>query len=827
MIKQYRAIRRKLGRNTLLFFRLGDFYEMFFEDAKIAADILEITLTKRNGVPMCGVPYHSSDSYLKRLIKAGKKVAICEQTEEAGASKGIVKRDITSVITPGTVLEPTALESTRNNYLAALVHQKGKFGLAILDISTGTFWLEEAHDADAVRDNLLRYVPSECIIPEKDPPDPTLESLSKQLSSTMLSRYEGWTFDYETAYDTLLRHFKIHSLRGFGCEDYSLGISAAGAVLHYLTHELRHNVSHIRKLSFKEPSDYLLIDKTSASNLELLTPLMSNNKGAETTLLAVLDNTQTAMGSRLLRNWIVRPLNNLKKVRARHQAVQAYCDNHLELKDLRGYLKNVKDIERLVSRLSTGSGNARDVRMLADSLRAIPSLKGQIPKSKSHLLQTLDHSISPLPKLEELIESSIKPEPPVTITEGNLICEGYSPELDELRSISENGKQWLANYQTEQRNQTGIKSLKIRHNKVFGYYIEITKSNLSQTPASYTRKQTLVNSERFITPELKEYETKIFRAQERAMDLEHQLFLEIRLRILEETDQLQQNATAIAQLDLISTFAERALSLDYIRPEMKNDDTLNIQGGRHPVIEQIPDGERFVPNDTKMNGRSEQLIIITGPNMAGKSTYIRQVALLVIMAQTGSFIPADKAVIGLTDRVFTRVGASDDLARGRSTFMVEMQETANILHNATPKSLIVLDEIGRGTSTFDGISIAWAVAEYLCSEKSVKAKTLFATHYHELTELAQTIKSVKNYNVLVKESNKRIIFLRKIAPGASDQSYGIHVARLAGLPDRVLERADEILQNLEEGELTEEGEPGLAKSRPRGKGGQKEQLSLL
>lgn len=827
MMEQYRSIRRSLDSGTILFFRLGDFYEMFFEDAQVASEILDITLTKRQGTPMCGIPYHSADAYLSRLIRAGKKVAICEQVEEPGASKGIVKREITSVITPGTVMEESALDSNRNNYLAALTYDSGIFGMSLLDLTTGSFWVEEIEHAATLQNNLMRYAPAECIVPEALHMDPEFQQFFTAGAPLLLSPHDDWTFEHDNAYDALLRHFQLHSLEGFGCEQTQLGVCAAGAMLHYVNWELRRDVSHVRRLRVKNPADYLLLDEATTSNLELITPLNTNRQQNNATLLAVLDNTKTAMGSRLLRDWIVRPLYNLDSINRRHDSVEAFTADRLLLNETRDFLRTVKDIERLVSRLSSGSGNARDVLAIAQSLETFPELKKVIATAHCEYLEELNDSIEPLPELLGHIREAIDDEPPVTLKDGGVIRPGYNAELDELRMLATQGKQWLAEFQASEAEKTGIKTLKVRHNKVFGYYIEVSKANSSLVPEHYIRKQTLVNAERYITPELKEYENKIFGAQERAVALETELFTEVREAVLKELESLQHSALAVATIDVLSTFAERALSQNYVRPQMTATDELFIKNGRHPVIEQMPGTDRFVPNDTLLNCTSDQLNIITGPNMAGKSTYIRQVALLTIMAHMGCFVPADEATVALTDRVFTRVGASDDLARGRSTFMVEMQETANILNNATPKSLIVLDEIGRGTSTFDGISIAWAVAEHLCLQQEVKAKTLFATHYHELTDLSRTVSGVKNYNVLVREHNDSITFLRKVGPGAADKSYGIQVGRLAGLPTTVVNRAKEILNNLEEGEFGESGQPKIAQHKPRKKKGDRNQLTLL
>lgn len=827
MMGQYRRIRSQVDPDTFLFFRLGDFYEMFFDDAKEASQILDIALTKRQGVPMCGVPYHSAEQYIAKLLRAGRKVAICEQMEDPSLAKGIVRREITRIITPGTVLEENVLDARANNYLASICENDGRFGLALLDLSTGVFQVEENDRSQSIRDELARYAPSECIVPEDRREDPKFAELWRAVPAMIVSPHEDWTFEYEAAADFLKQHFGVHSLAGFGCDGWRAAVGAAGAMLHYIKHDLRRQTGHIRSLRVSHAADYMVLDESTIANLDLVASRTPSRPEAPTTLLGVLDSTRTAMGARLLREWLLRPLVNVEAIRARHDAVEALTKNRTLLADARDLLRQVKDIERLTARLGAGTGNARDLRALGASLAVLPSLKARLAEeARVPFLREIAERIVPLPELCSLIDRAIVEEPPISVRDGGLIKKGYHAELDSLRSAATEGRQWLADLQAREQQRTGIKSLKIRHNKVFGYYIEVTKSNLGHVPSDYIRKQTLVNAERFITPELKEYENRILGAQERALQLEYELFNEVREAVVRETTALQQTAEVIARLDVVAAFAERALALLYVRPDMTTEPIIQIREGRHPIVEQMPEAERFVPNDTLLDNEDNQLMIITGPNMAGKSTYIRQVALIVIMAHIGSFVPAAAARIGMVDRVFTRVGASDDLARGRSTFMVEMQETANILHNATPRSLIVLDEIGRGTSTFDGISIAWAVAEYLHNNPQVRAKTLFATHYHELTDLALTLRGVKNYNVLVREKGDQIAFLRKIVPGAADKSYGIQVARLAGLPPEVIERAKEILANLEEGEFEAEGQPKLAKHSRR-RGDHPDQLKLF
>ena len=815
MMAQYRRAKAEIDPGTILFFRLGDFYEMFFEDAVIASDILGIALTKRQGTPMCGIPYHAADLYLAKLLRAGKKVALCDQMEDPALAKGIVKREVTGIVTPGTVLTDSVLDAARPNYLAGLHRLGSIFGLAMLDLSTGDFWMEESADADALFDDLARYAPPEVILSESLHADERFLNALQAAGAHAVTAREDWIFDPATSVDGLCRHFGVQSLDGFGGEGHPAAAAAAGALLYYVTRDLRRNAAHVRRIRFRAAADAMMLDESTLSNLDLIASRGSSRSDAPTTLLQALDTTRTAMGSRLLRDWLVRPLQNLSAIVARHDAVESFLNNRRDLDTLRGILSEIKDLERLLSRLSSGSGNARDVRALGASLARLPALKDALAAPSADRLRELAAAIEPQDDLVARIDRALVDEPPMAIREGGVIRKGFHAGLDELRAAAHDGKQWIAELQAREIERTGIKSLKIRFNKVFGYFIEVTKSNLAQVPDDYIRKQTVVNGERFITPELKDCEHKILGAEDKSIALEYELFLELREEVITHTAVLQQTAAAVAEIDVLATFAERALACRYVRPAMTADGALSIRDGRHPVVELLPESGRFVPNDTRLDTDGNQLLIITGPNMAGKSTYIRQVALIVIMAQMGCFVPAAEAEIGVVDRVFTRVGAGDDIARGRSTFMVEMQETANILNNATPRSLIVLDEIGRGTSTFDGISIAWSVAEYLHNHAEVKAKTLFATHYHELTDIALTLSGVKNYNVLVSEKDDRIVFLRKIVPGAADKSYGIQVARLAGLPLEVVTRAKDILANLEEQELSDAGQPKLAQPRSR------------
>ena len=822
MMRQYRRIKAELPEGVILLFRLGDFYEMFFDDARAAAPVLGVALTQRGGTPMCGVPYHAIDAYLAKLIRAGKKAAICDQMEDPAQAKGIVRREVTRVVTPGTVTEDEILDAARNNYLAALYAGKS-LGLALLDLSTGAFTVEAVADAATLAEHLKRYAPSECLIGREQRHEPRLAEICAGGAAGALTEIDDWTLEYDCAYDRLLRHFQVHSLEGYGCEGQAALVCPAGALIHYVSEELRHNVGHIRTLHVRHADEFLTLDESTCVNLDLIP---QRGKAQEVTLLGVLNNTQTPMGARLLRAWLVRPLRNAAAIGARLDTVECLTRQRLLLNDLREKLTSVRDLERLIARIGSGRGNARDVKALSGSLMPVPAIRERMEQADNALLRETAAHLHPLPELVDLIENAIADAPAAGLKDGGIIRPGYHAELDELRALASEGHAWLAKYQTAEQERTGIKTLKVRHNKIFGFYIEVSKGQTGAVPPEYERRQTLVNAERYITPELKAYEQKIFGAQERSTAMEFELFCAIRDQVVAQTSVVQETADALAQLDALASLADRALALGYVRPEIAEHDALEIRDGRHPVIEQLPDAEQFVPNDTLLDCRRNQIMLITGPNMAGKSTYIRQVALIAIMAHIGSFVPARQAKIGLLDRVFTRVGAGDDLARGRSTFMVEMQETANILNNATDKSLIVLDEIGRGTSTFDGISIAWAVAEYLHNTPRVKAKTLFATHYHELTDLALTLGGVKNYTVQVREHGDSVVFLRRIAQGTADKSYGIHVARLAGMPADVIDRSREILSNLEEGEL-ESGLPKLAKRGKRKAGDIPGQLTLF
>jgi DNA mismatch repair protein MutS len=799
MMKQYQQSKKEIPEDAILLFRMGDFYEMFFEDADKASRIMNITLTKRGGVPMAGFPYHSLDKHLPILLKAGVKVAIAEQMEDPKLAKGLVKRQITRVITPGTVIDAAALLPDKNNFLVAVVESKGKFGLASLDISTGEFKVTELDSIDKVETELARLGAKECILPENDyekwKKDEDLPISDRSFIWTPL---ESWIFSFDVAEELLKRQFKVASLDGFGCRGLKAAVCAAGAVLHYAVENLRQDATHIKKLSVYNDRAYL----------ELVEPMTGS--GRANTLLGVLDKTETSMGGRLLRDWILRPLFEKDGITARLDAVGVLRDDPLTLAELRETIGAVRDIERIITRLNVGTANARDTLSLANGLAMIPPVKTLLENFDTVLFNELQTQLHELPELTARILDTLAEEPPATLTDGGIIRPGFNAELDELRGASTEGKNWLSNIQKKEQERSGIKNLKVRYNKVFGYYIEISKSNLDMVPEDYVRKQTLVNAERFITPELKEIESKILGAEDKSKALEYELFQSLREFVLEYTGRIQESATALAKVDVICSLAECARIYSYVRPHIEEDETLVIKGGRHPVLDAVMQGERFVPNDTLLDGDENRIMIITGPNMAGKSTYIRQTAMLVLMAQMGSFIPADSAVIGLVDRIFTRVGAADDISRGQSTFMVEMVETANILNHVTDKSLVILDEIGRGTSTFDGLSIAWAVAEFLHDTPGCRARTQFATHYHELTEMALTRRGVKNYNIAVKEYGDKIIFLRQIVPGGTDKSYGIHVAKLAGLPDSIIERANEILENLENSAMTKNGDVVLA-----------------
>src|SRR3954462_11017002 len=826
MMQQYQRLRASVPRDTLLLFHLGDFYELFFDDAKEASGLLNLALTHRNSVPMCGMPYHAAQGYIAKLIQAGRRVAICDQTSEPQPGE-ILTRQITQIITAGPVSELDLLKANRPNYLGAVYFHEGRFGFAYAELSTGEFRVTEASSISALMDDLARISPAEVLVSERQMGE--LGEIAGGLA------YDDFALLTDHARFTLCEHFRVKSLDGFGCSEMPAAIGAAGAIIHYLKQQLRRQVDHLASLRCAEREDYVMLDAATQANLELV-----ESRGARnTSLLAALDRTVTPMGGRKLRGWILQPLRDLVELERRQQLIADLLHEADLLAGLRASLKTIKDLERAAGRLSQASGNARDLVALKISLQQSPALKRELqklidrtefgkeqPQTQNLCRRTLS-ALREMPELTAKLAGALVGDPPLVLKEGGMFRDGFDGDLDELRQGSREGKKWIAELQEREISETGIKSLKVRFNSVFGYFIEITKSNLGNVPERYVRKQTTVGGERFITPELKEMEAKIVGADEKSRQLEYQLFQKLREETLSDLEPIQQTAAAIATLDAICALAETARLYGYSRPALNDSLRLVIRDGRHPVLDQNLAEEKFVPNDTDLDGDRMRLAIITGPNMAGKSTYIRQVALIVLLAQIGSFFPAASAEIGLVDRVFTRVGASDDLSRGQSTFMVEMNETANIVNNATERSLVILDEIGRGTSTFDGLSIAWSVAEFLHDQ--VKARTLFATHYHELTKLAQERKGVCNLNVAVREWNEQIIFLRKIVPGGADKSYGIQVARLAGLPKQILDRAKDILIHLEKPEqnATHAGKGRKSKAKAGMPTAEKPQMDLL
>jgi len=804
MMKQYHEVKRRFP-GKLVFFRLGDFYEMFYEDARVASRELEITLTARNKdkngapIPMCGVPYHSVDGYIARLLKKGFKIAICEQVEDPKTAKKLLHREVTRVLTPGTVVEEMLLEPKDHNYLGSLILTGSGIGLAFMDLSTADFLATQFLSEDAWEktvDELTRFSPKELILPD-DTADDLRQRLTKDWPGEWVSSpCDAWAFNLDYAQRLLLEHFDAASLDGFGGESQSMSLCAAGALLHYLRESQLAQVGKTASLRFYSSSEFLRIDSSTIANLEIIQTLDGSRKGS---LLQFLDHTQTGMGGRLLKSWLLAPLLNLDQLQLRLDALDGLTHS-VEVHDrIMQRLSQVHDLERLLSRILVSVANPREMLALRDSLLQIPLIQNQLAVFSSERLCRVREELDELSDVVQIIENAIDEDPPASINEPGIIKAGYSGELDELRAIRHSGKGYIASLEARERQKTGIQSLKVKFNQVFGYFIEVTKPNLPQVPPDYIRKQTLVNCERFVTEELQSYEEKILGAEERIAALEKELFIEIRKSTGAKGDRIQKSARLLAELDVYSSLAEVALKNDYVRPQIVDGDEIYVRQGRHPVVELI--SRPFIPNDVFMNVTSDQLLILTGPNMGGKSTYLRQTALIVILAQMGSFVPAKEARLGLVDRIYTRVGASDNLARGRSTFMVEMIETANILNTATSRSLILLDEVGRGTATFDGLSIAWAVAEYLTNNTFHRAKTLFATHYHELTKMADIHPGVKNYCMAIKEAGKEIIFLRKVTPGIADKSYGIEVARLAGLPREVLVRAAEILERLERKEI--------------------------
>jgi len=828
MLRQYYEIKKQYP-GTLLFFRMGDFYEMFFDDALIGAREMEITLTARHKekgtpIPMCGIPYHAAAGYLTKLVKKGFRVAICEQTEDPKSTTKLVKREVVRVVTPGTALENQLLEAKQNSYLASVCGAGEGMGLAVLDLSTGEFLATQFTGESAwqrIQEQIEVFSPREIIFPNSLSPlfgldtkkstaistaGTLSDSTSYSFQNSALTPIDDWMFGHDHA-DSLLRtQMGVASLDGFGLSDHAFAVCAAGGVVHYINETQKAQASHLSEISYFEPSEYLVLDSTTVTNLELVT---ASDGVATHSLCGVLDQTQTGMGARLLRQWILRPSVKLGEIEARLDAVDELKSSTIKRDQLRRLLEPMGDLERLCGKVTLGRATARDLIALRLSIEIIPRLRQTLDDSRSSLLQVLSESLDDLEDVRSLIAGAIADEPPATATEPGMIRDGFSPELDELRNLARSGKSYIAAIEARERGRTGISTLKVKFNNVFGYFIEISNSNKDRVPSDYERKQTLVNAERYTTPELKEYEAKVLGAEERIIEIEVELFNDVRRRVAHQVKRIQGVARAVAMLDVLGSLAEVAAQRNYVRPQLHEGDEIEIRGGRHPVIETL--GERFVPNDLCANNTTDRLLIITGPNMGGKSVFLKQGALIVILAQMGSFVPASSARIALVDRIFTRVGASDNLARGRSTFMVEMIETSNILNTATPRSLVLLDEVGRGTATFDGLSLAWAIAEYLHDDARHSAKALFATHYHEMTELAKMRPGVRNYQVAVSESNGEIVFLRKVVEGSASKSYGIEVARLAGLPKTVVERAREILTNLEQNELDVTGKPKFAK----------------
>ncbi|MBM4172297.1 MAG: DNA mismatch repair protein MutS [Ignavibacteria bacterium] len=803
LMAQYARIKKNYP-DTILLFRVGDFFETFEDDAKTASKVLGITLTKRaNGaageVPLAGFPHHAIDNYLPKLVRAGFRVAVCEQLEDPKFAKGIVKRDVVEIVTPGVAINDKLLDHKKNNYLLAIYLEDEIAGLAFTDISTGEF---QCYQVD--RRNLNQQInlinPSEILIPKryKNELEP---SIQKQLSNVRITKIDDWIFSYDYGVDLLKAHFNTKNLKGFGIENLNSAVCAAGAALNYLRETQKANLTHINKITRFNPSDYMILDYSTKKNLEIVFTIQQGERDG--TLISILDKTITAMGGRMLKKWITAPLNKLEPIIKRQESVEEFVNNKRLRKNLQNELSEISDLERFTSKICTGRVNPRELINLKDSLKKIPILKQLLDQATVETISVINEKLEPLEKLVEIIEKAISDNPSLTLLDGGVIRTGFNKELDEIRELSANAKNWISDLQKSERERTKISSLKVSYNKIFGYYIEVSHANKEKVPENYIRKQTLVNCERFITPELKEYEEKILNAQENISKLEFQLFEQIRNTAAAYTAEIQENARLIAMLDCYQSFAQCADDYSYIKPEINNTDQIEILDGRHPVVERIlPPGEKFTPNSCKLSSSDDQIIILTGPNMSGKSVYLRQIGLISLMAQIGSFVPAKNAKLGLVDRIFTRVGASDNISAGESTFLVEMQEAANILNNASSKSLILLDEIGRGTSTFDGISIAWAITEFLHENPNLSAKTLFATHYHELNEMAEIFPRIKNYKVDVREFGDKVIFLHKVTAGGADHSYGIQVAQMAGLPQFVTSRAKEILANLESKELT-------------------------
>ena len=804
MMKQYMQTKEEY-KDCILFYRLGDFYEMFFDDALTASKELEITLTGKNcgleeRAPMCGIPYHAVDSYLNRLVSKGYKVAICEQVEDPKTAKGIVKREVIRVVTPGTNLDTQGLDETKNNYIMCSVYMADRYGLSVADVTTGEYLVTELDSQTKLMDELYKFMPSEIVCNEAFYMSGLdLDDLKNRLHMAIYS-LEAWYFDDALCRETLQEHFKVASLEGIGLSDYECGMIASGALLKYLEETQKNSLSHMSRLTRYATGNYMVLDSATRRNLELVETLREKQKRGS--LLWVLDKTKTAMGARTLRKYVEQPLIDKESIVKRLDAVAELKDNAICREEIREYLNPVYDLERLVGKITYQSANPRDLIAFQSSLSMLPSVKCILKDMESDLLKEIYEELDPLEELCDLVGRAIQEEPPLAMKEGGIIKDGYNEEVDRLRKAKSEGKNWLADLETKEREKTGIKNLRIRYNKVFGYYLEVTNSFKDLVPDYYTRKQTLANAERYIIPELKELEDTILGAEDKLCALEYELYCEVRNTIAAELTRIQRTAKAVAKLDVIASLALVAERNNYVRPKINEKGVIDIRDGRHPVVEKMIPNDMFIANDTYLDDKKQRISIITGPNMAGKSTYMRQAALIVLMAQLGSFVPASSANIGLVDRIFTRVGASDDLASGQSTFMVEMNEVANILRNATSKSLLILDEIGRGTSTFDGLSIAWAVVEYISNSKLLGAKTLFATHYHELTELEGKISNVNNYCIAVKEKGDDIVFLRKIVKGGADKSYGIQVAKLAGVPDPVINRAKEIVEELVTADIT-------------------------
>ena len=801
-MKQYQRIKAEYP-DAILLFRMGDFYETFEDDALTAAKVLGITLTKRaNGkaseVPLAGFPHHALDSYLPKLIRAGHRVAVCEQLEDPKKAKGIVKRDVVEVVTPGVVFTDKLLDHKQYNFLASVAFRDGVAGVAFVDASTGDFFTAEMPE-HTLRDQIETIAPSEVLLAKRDA-DHFHDLFGRDPLRVPITKLDDWLYARDVGYEILVEHFRTQSLKGFGIEDLDAGIVAAGAAVHYLRETQKARLPHLQSLRHYLVDEYITLDAATRRNLEIITSMGEGSRDG--TLVSILDRTATSMGGRLFKYWITHPLKRLDAIQQRLAAVRELTAAHEARDGISGMLAEMVDFDRLIGRICTGRATPRELTALRSSLRRIPLLREALETLDSPLLRSLHAQIEPMEDVARLIDETLVDDPPITLVEGGVIRPGFHAELDELRDISVHGKEWMRDYQEQLRKETGIASLKLEYNKAFGYYINVSKANLDKVPDTFIRRQTLVNAERYITPELKEYEDRVLNARDQILILETELFNELRMTVAATADRIQKISRAVAVLDCINALAVAALEHQYVCPSVDEGDEIVITGGRHPVVERmLPPGERFVANDTLLS-TDEQIMIITGPNMSGKSTYLRQVGLVVLLAQIGSFVPATEARIGLVDRIFTRVGASDNIAAGESTFLVEMHEAANILNNATPKSLVLLDEIGRGTSTFDGISIAWAITEYMHDHPECRAKTMFATHYHELNEMADIFPRIRNYKVEVREYQDKVIFLRNVSRGTADHSYGIQVAQMAGLPDRVIDRARDVLHSLEGQDLT-------------------------